>query len=248
MGKIITIASGKGGTGKTTTAAALASCLAARENKTLCIDFDAGLRNLDIALAMTDYAVMDFVDVVSGRIPLTDACSESPLIPNLFFLSAPIGEIPEDIGASAISAMYEEVRSEFDYCIIDAPAGVGRGFKLANSGVDMSIIVTTGDIYATRDATIAADALRTLGVNNIRLIVNRVVPKKLREINTTVDDIIDTTGVRLLGLVAEDKNIFSAIHSSTPLVLYKKRKSAYNFLAAAGRLTGENIPLRKLKQ
>jgi len=247
MGKIITITSGKGGTGKTTTAAALASCLAALEYKTLCIDFDAGLRNLDIALAMTDYAVMDFVDVVSGKIPLVDACSGSPDISDLFFLSAPIYEIPESIDESAIAKMYATIRKEFDFCIIDSPAGLGRGFRLANSDVDMSIIVATGDLYATRDATRAADALRELGVDNLRLIVNKVIPKNFKKIRTTVDDIIDTTGVRLLGLVAEDKNVFSAIHTGTPLVLYKKRKAIYGVLDAARRLTGENLPLFEMK-
>jgi len=246
MGKIITVTSGKGGTGKTTTAAALASCLAALDNKTLCIDFDAELRNLDIALAMTDFTVMDFSDVASEKLTLSDACSESPMISNLFFLSAPVYEIPEKIDDEAISKMFDKIRSEFDYCIIDTPAGVGRGFKLANKNADMSIVVTTADFPAMRDATRAADTLRELGVKNLRLIVNRVILKNFKQIRITVDDIIDTTGVRLLAIIPEDRHVFAALHSGTPLILYKKRNSAYDFLDAARRLTGENIPLKKI--
>ncbi|MCL2221559.1 MAG: AAA family ATPase [Oscillospiraceae bacterium] len=247
MGKIITVTSGKGGTGKTTTAAALASCLAALEHKTLCIDFDAQLRNLDIALAMTDFTVMDFSDVASGKYALSDACSESPMISNLFFLSAPVHEIPERIDYEAISEMFDKIRSEFDYCIIDTPAGIGRGFRLANKNADMSIVVTTGDFSAMRDASRAADALRELGVKQLRLIVNRVIPKSFKQIKITVDDIIDITGVRLLAIVPEDSYVFAALHAGTPLILYKKRNSAYDFLDAARRLTGEDIPLKKVK-
>lgn len=246
MGKIITVTSGKGGTGKTTTVAALASCLAVLEYRTLCIDFDAGLRNLDIALAMTDFTVMDFVDVASGRLSLMDACSESPLIPNLFFLSAPVEAIPDDIGDEAISKMYADIRGEFDYCIIDSPAGMNRGFMLANTNADMSVIVTAGELPAMRDAARVADTLRELGLKKLRLIVNRVIPKNFKKIRTTVDDIIDITGVRLLAIVAEDENVFSALHEGVPLILHKKRKSAYDFLDAARRLTSENVLLQKI--
>ncbi|MCL2249397.1 MAG: AAA family ATPase [Oscillospiraceae bacterium] len=244
MGQIISITSGKGGTGKTTTAAALSSCLAVLGKRTLCIDFDAELRNLDLALAMTDYAVMDFVDVVSGKVAFRESFSESPQIPNLFFLSAPAEQIPSNIGPEEISMMFKDIRAEFDYCIIDVPAGVGRGFKLA-SGSDMSIIVTTGDIPAMRNATRTAEALRGLGVKKLRLIVNKVKRKNFKRIKTTVDDIIDLTGVRLLAVVADDINVHLALHAGTPLVLYKNRKAAYDFLDGARRLIGENIPLYK---
>jgi septum site-determining protein MinD len=246
MGQIITITSGKGGTGKTTTAAALSSCLAVLGKRTLCIDFDAELRNLDLALAMSNYAVMDFVDIASGRHKIKESCSESPQIPNLFFLTAPAAKIPDNIGVEEISMMFKNIRAEFDYCIIDAPAGVGRGFKLANADVDMSIIVTTGDLSAMRNATRTADVLRAMGVKKLRLIVNKVDRKKFRKIRTTIDDIIDITGVRLIAVVVEDMNIQMALHSGTPLVLYRNRKAAYEFLDAARRLIGEDLPLKKL--
>jgi len=248
MGKVITVTSGKGGTGKTTAVAALSSCLAVLGFKTLCIDFDAELRNLDLALGMTDFVVMDYMDVVSGRLDLLAACSESPQIPNLFFLSAPASPAPEDIDVPALKEMFEEIRQNFDYCFIDSPSGLGKGFKLAHTDADMSIIVTTGDLASMRDANRTASAVREMGVRNLRLLVNRVLPKNFRQIKTTIDDVIDNIGVQLLGLIPEDKNIFYAIHKNTPLILYKKRDSAYDFLDAARRLAGEDVPLQQYKQ
>jgi len=248
MSKVIAIASGKGGTGKTTVAAAISSCLAVLGHKTLCIDFDAELRNLDFSLCMTDFTVMDFMDVVSGRMDIMSACSESPKIPNLYFLTAPSAGIPDDIDKAAVKAMFDEIRNEFEYCIIDSPAGIGTGFCLAEANADMSIIVTTGDCASMRNANLTANAAREQGVTNLRLIVNRVKPKELKHIKTNIDDIIDTVGVQLLGLIPEDKYIYYALHENTPLILYKKRRSAYDFLDAARRIAGDNIPLQQYKK
>ncbi|MCL2078548.1 MAG: AAA family ATPase [Oscillospiraceae bacterium] len=246
MGKVIAVASGKGGTGKTTSVAAISSCLAALGHKTLCIDFDAGLGNLDLALGMTDYAVMDYLDVIRGHIGLSDACRQSPLIENLYFLSAPVNDIPPDEDLSeAVLNMLNTARELFDYCIIDSPPGIGAGFALANRNADMSIIVTLGELPAMSDATRAARALREMGVLNIRLLVNRVVPSNFGHIRTTIDDVIDSIGVQLIGIAAEDKCVFRALHSGIPLVLYKKRVSAYDFLDIAHRITGKDIPLHK---
>ena len=248
MSKVIAVASGKGGTGKTTVVAAVSSCLAVLGHKTLCIDFDAKLRNLDLALCMTEFTVMDYMDVVKGRLGIMSACSESPKIQNLFFLSAPAESIPEKTKASAFKAMFKQIRQNFDFCLIDCPAGIGSGFKFAHSDVDMSIIVTTGDNASIRDANRTANAVRDLGVENLRLIVNRLLPKNLKKIKTTIDDVIDIVGVQLLGLIPEDKYIFSAIHENTPLILYKKRLSAYDFLDAARRIAGDDVPLQQYKR
>jgi len=245
MGKVIAVASGKGGTGKTTVVAAISSCLAVLGHKTLCIDFDAELRNLDLALGMTEFAIMDYMDVLSGRLKLMAACSESPRIPNLFFLSAPSTRISDDISKADLKAMFREVRRNFDFCLIDSPSGIGSGFKMAHSDVDMSIIVTTGELASMRDANRTANALRDLGINNLRLLVNRVLPKNYKKIKTTIDDVIDTVGVQLIGLIPEDASIFLSLHENTPIILYRKRKSAYDFLDAARRIAGEDIPLQQ---
>ncbi|MCL2200993.1 MAG: AAA family ATPase [Oscillospiraceae bacterium] len=244
MGKVIAIVSGKGGTGKTTSAAAISSCLAALGKKTLCVDFDAGLKNLDLALCMTDFAVMDYLDVANGNIELLDACSESPRIPNLYFLAAPTVYDPADDNEAGLKAMFEIVCEEFDFCVIDAPSGVGRGFRQAVSHAGMAIIVTAGETPAVRDAQQAASIARELGQSDVRLLVNRIIPKNLKYIETTIDDLIDTIGVQLIGIVPEDKAVFKALHANIPLILYKKRFAAYDYLDIARRISGEYVPLR----
>ena len=246
MGKIIAVASGKGGTGKTTSVAAISSCLAVLEYKTLCIDFDAGLKNLDLSLSLSDFTVMDYMDVVKGRLALTDACSEHPDIPNLFFLAAPtvsdMGE-PDD---SALKAMFDEARNQFDYCIVDLPSGIGSGFKQANANADMSIIVTTGEFPAMRDAQRAAEAVREIGVCDLRLLVNRVLSRNLSKIKITIDDVIDSIGVQLIGVIPEDKSVFRALHENVPLILYKKKFAANDYLDVARRITGGSVQLRQI--
>jgi len=245
MGKVITVASGKGGTGKTTSVAAISSCLAILGHKTLCVDFDAGLKNLDLSLCMTDFTVKDYFDVISGRLSLTEACSESPHIPKLYFLAAPSAFDHDRQHAAGLKEMFDEARREFDYVFIDAPSGIGAGFMLAHENADMSLIVTTGEAPAMRDSQEAADAARDIGVSELRLLVNRVTSSNLKWLHATVDDVIDTVGVQLIGVIPEDKAVFQALHSNIPLILYKKKLAAYDFLDVARRITGEDVPLRQ---
>ena len=244
MGKVIAVTSGKGGTGKTTTVAAVSSCLAALGHKTLCIDFDSGLKNLDLALCMADFAVADFTDVISGRLELMKACHESPQVQNLFFLAAPTVNTAEEPDAASVKRMFDEIHKEFDYCLVDSPAGIGAGFRLAHAHADMSIIVTNGELPAMRDAQRTADTVRDMGVSELRLLINRVKPGNFKKIRTTVDNIIDVVGAQLLGVVREDDSVFLSLHENILLVLYRRRYAAYNFLDAARRIAGEDIPLR----
>ena len=247
MGKIIAVASGKGGTGKTTTVAAVSSCLATLGHKTLAIDYDAGMKNLDLALCMADFAVADYFDVISGQLSLTEACHEHPQIQNLFFLAAPAVHGPEEADAGAVGQMLVEIREVFDYCLIDAPSGIGKGFDLAHSGADMSVIVTNGELPAIRDAQRATETARDMGIGEIGLLVNRVKPGNYKRLQFTIDDMIDVIGARLIGLVREDDSIMLSLHENTPLILYIKRRAAYDFLDIARRLRGENLPLRRMR-
>jgi septum site-determining protein MinD len=244
MGKVIAVASGKGGTGKTTTVAAVSSCLAALKHKTLCIDFDVELRNLDLALCMADFTVADFSDVLDGRLELTEACHESTLIKNLSYLAAPPSLDWDKTDGEAIERLFDQIRGEFEYCLIDSPPGIGTGFALSHKCADMSIIVTVGELPAMRDAQRAAEILREMGVQELRLLVNRVLPKNYKRLHTTIDNVIDTVGTQLLGIIREDESISQALHENTPLVLFRKRLAAYDFLDAALRITGKDIPLR----
>ena len=243
MGKIITVTSGKGGTGKTTTVGAVSSCLAVLGAKTLCIDCDAGMRNLDITLGMTDYAVYDLSDVLRGGRPLVEACSEHPSIPGLFFLSAPTDLTLSDEDCEAMRELLAEARKGFDFCLLDSPAGIGAGFRLASCGADTAVIVTTPDAACVRNAQRAAELLRESGAGEIRLIINRVKPRRMRRCGMTADDIIDNVGVRLLGVVRDDPAVQISANGETPFLLGAAGGAARCFMNIARRLNGEEVPL-----
>lgn len=247
MGKIITIMSGKGGTGKTTIAGGLASCLAALGKRVLCIDADIGLRNLDIVLGLSDRAVMNLYDVIEGRTTLEEAAVEHPEIGGLFLLTAPVSVGLECISFSGMQRLTDLAREKFDYCFIDSPAGLNTGFRLAAAFCDFAIVVSTCDASSIHDAEQTAAALDELGKDDKRMIVNRVSSRLLDALAETVDDLMDRTGLPLLGLIPEDSTVTLAANAGRPLVLYTRKKSAVACLNIAKRVDGQEIPLMKIK-
>lgn len=245
MGIAIVITSGKGGTGKTTSAAAIASCLAAMGSKTLCLDADAGLKNLDLMLGMSDAALMDFCDVINGRASLDYAAAAHPVIKNLYFLTAPVNTPPEEIDPEGMKKLIADVKENFDYCIIDCPAGIGAGFKLAAENADMAIVVSNCDSSSLRDGQRTVTELYALGLTNVRLLVNRVKPRILRKIRSTIDDVIDTVGAQLIGLVSDDDSVTLAASEGTPLILYNSKKAGMQYLNVSRRILGFKVPLTK---
>ena len=152
MGTAIVITSGKGGTGKTSLTGGIGAALALQGHSVLCVDGDVGLRNLDITLGMSDAVLMDFSDVMAGRCDLERAAVPHPSLSNLFLLTAPL-TLPEDFaGEDGFRAMLEQARERFDYILIDAPAGLGPGFRLAVCGADRAIVVALNDPASLRDA------------------------------------------------------------------------------------------------
>ena len=153
MGKIIAVVSGKGGTGKTSFTANVGLALAALGKNTLCLDCDITLRNLDLALGLTDKALMDFSDVIAGRCSLSDAAADHPKYPKLHLLTAPLSSQGQlDVTDEQMRQLLDQVRREYDYCLIDAPAGLGQGFRLATGCADCVVVITTTDASALRDA------------------------------------------------------------------------------------------------
>jgi len=247
MGKVIVIASGKGGTGKTTTAAALSSALAAKKYRVLCIDLDVGLKNLDLSLGLSEMALPDFCDVLDGRYSLRDAVFQHPTIPFLYFLSAPSLTSPYDIEPEKISELLTDARRAFDFCVIDSPAGIGRGFRLAAEFADSAIVISTGDASSCRDVQRTVMELRAMGIEDISLIVSRIRPRLFKKSKQNVDDIVDTVGARLLGLVPEDRAVILSANEGIPLFNYSSGGAAAAYSRIAGRLLGESIPAGDMK-
>lgn len=247
MGKVIVITSGKGGTGKTTTAAALASALAMKNNRVLCIDADIGLKNLDLSLGLYDMVSFDFRDVIENRAELQEAAAPHPSFPSLFFLSAPSLASVSDIDQLGMRDLLDEARQLYDYCIIDSPAGIGSGFRLAAEFADEAIAVTTGDLSSCRDVQRVVMELRVLGIDDIMLIINRIRPRLMKKSGQNIDDIVDFAGARLLGLVPEDRSIILSANQGIPLMLRDMRGAAAAYRRIAGRLLGERVSAGEIR-
>lgn len=242
MGKVIVIVSGKGGTGKTTAAGAIGSCLGAMGKRTLCVDCDAGLRNLDITLGLTNYAAANLSHVADGTWTLEDACVRHPKIENLSFLDAP-PRYRSEYDIAKIKEVFEEIKESFEFCLLDAPAGIGPDVDFVISLADMAIIVSTGDASSMRDGQVMSAKLREAGVKDVRLLVNRVRGRMLDAAGMTIDQMIDAIGAQLIGIVREDREVIISANVETPLVLYSRKSAAKDFLKVAQRLAGEDIPL-----
>ena len=243
MGELIAILSGKGGTGKTSLCAGIAEALAQQGEKVLCIDCDVGLRNLDIALGISQIGGLSFLDVCSGGYSL-DAVTVHPVYPNISFLTAPVSCPVEDIDPAAFFKMLTAARSKFSYILLDAPAGIDAGFKLAAKFADRVILVTSADPASNRDASRAADVLETMGKDNIRMVINRVQPKLFEVMDVTVDDIMDQSGLPLLGIVPEDQKVVLAAAFRQPLLGYGRKGAAAACKRIAKRIRGLYVPVK----
>lgn len=242
MGELIAVLSGKGGTGKTSVCAALAAALATAGQKVLCVDCDIGLRNLDIALGISQLGTLSFLDVSSGAYPL-EAAAVHPVYPNLHFLTAPMNCTAESIDRLEFSAMLDQARNHYHYIFMDAPAGIDAGFTLAAKSADRVILVTAPDPASIRDARQAAEHLELLGKQNVRLIVNRINKKTFAAMGLTVDDLMDEAGLPLLGIIPEDPNVVLAAAFHQPLLGYSKKGAAAACRRIAKRLQGIHVPI-----
>ena len=245
MGQVLAVVSGKGGVGKTTLCAALAACLAGEGQKVLCIDADVGLRNLDLSLGMGEEPVLPFTAVMAGEYPLSCAAAH-PKISDLYLLTAPVTQSPEDIDADAFGRLLEEVREAYDWCLIDAPAGVGAGFKLAVRHADLAVVVTGGEPAALRDGARTVGILEQCSEAEAKVVVNRIRPRLFKRRRFTVDDCMDAVGLPLLGIVPEDGEVTFAAAAGQALISRTKKGAAQACRHIARRLLGEKQPLMKL--
>jgi len=242
MGELIAVLSGKGGTGKTSICAGIASALALQGEKVLCIDCDIGLRNLDISLGMSDQGGLSFLDVCRGDYPLSMAAPH-PVYKYLSFLTAPMNCPASAIDQAAFAQMLEQAREEYAYVFLDAPAGIDAGFTLAARFADRVLLVTGSDPASVRDAARAGEVLELMGKNRVRLIVNRINKKLAASMKLTVDDIMDHAGLPLIGIVPEDPHVTLAAAFKQDLLSYSRKDAAAACCRIARRLQGFSTPI-----
>lgn len=242
MGELIAVLSGKGGTGKTSVCAGVATAMAQSGLKVLCIDCDIGLRNLDIALGISELGTISFLDVCRGEYDLSMA-TVHPEYPTLHFLTAPMNCPAEAIDRVEFARMLDDARHHYHYIFLDAPAGIEAGFHLAARCSDRVLLVTGPDPASIRDASQAADILDRMGKTNVRLIVNRINGKMFSAMKMTVDDVMDRAGLPLMGIVPDDQNVVLSAAFSKPLLKQTKKGAAAACKRIAKRIQGMRIPV-----
>ncbi|MBE6933547.1 MAG: septum site-determining protein MinD [Ruminococcaceae bacterium] len=245
MGELIAVLSGKGGTGKTSLCAGIATALAQMGEKVLCIDCDIGLRNLDISLAMSDVGALSFVDMYRDGYQLSQAATHRSY-PTLSFLTAPVNLQAEDVDTQAFSDLLRQARREFSYVFLDAPAGLDAGFRLCAAYADRVILVTNPEPSAIRDAARTGQTLELMKKTQVRIVVNRVTNRLLEATRRTIDDVMDESGLPLLGVVPEDESVTLAAAFETPLLKYTRKGASAACTRIAKRIQGRwsPIPLR----
>ncbi len=244
MGVVVTITSGKGGTGKTSITGGIAASLALMGRRVLCIDMDIGLRNLDISLGLSDRALMDFSDVALGRCPLARAAVDHPELKGLSLLTAPMS-LPANVTPDKIRVLLDTARTMYDYILIDSPAGLGAGFHLSICGADRVLVIATNDASSLRDAQRTVEELD--GIRQVHLIMNRIQTKLLRRLRATIDDAMNTAGLPLLGVVPEDAQVMLCANLGQPLTSRGKRGAALACWNIALRLEGHRVPIMRIR-
>ena len=242
MGESIAFLSGKGGTGKTSACAGIATALAKEGKTVLCIDCDIGLRNLDISLGLSEEPTLTFLDIAHGHY-LLEQIPSHPKFPTLWFLTAPVNILADEINEEAFADMIHKAKERFDYVLMDAPAGVDAGFRLTALNADRILVVTNSDPAAIRDAGRIGQLLELMGRTNVRLIVNRINPKLIDALAQNVDDIMDEAGLPLMGVVPEDPSVLLAATKGKPLLTYTRRGASAAFRRITRRIQGLNTPI-----
>lgn len=244
-GKVLLVASGKGGAGKSTLSVNCGAALAQRGNKVLLIDADIGLRSLDLMLGVSDRVIYDLGDVLAGNCEPGRAIIVTDYH-DLHLLPAPQVELLKAVDAETMRELFRGLSRYYDYVILDSPAGVGFGLTTPAGAADTALVVANPDPVSIRDAERAAQVLRNHNVPEIRLIINRVNSKMIRKkVLPNLDEVIDGTSIRLLGAVPEDRHVLEAAAAGRPVIVLRKG-AAMAFRNIAARIDGEDVPLMKL--
>jgi len=243
MSEVIVITSGKGGVGKTTTTANLGVGLAMRGKKVVLVDTDTGLRNLDLLLGLENRIMYDLIDVTEGRVPYRKALVRHKKYESLFLL--PTSQVKDKMAVNPqqLIDLCNEMRKEYDYILIDCPAGIEQGFKTAIAGADCAIVVTMPEISAVRDADKIIGELGRAEKSNIKLIVNRIRPQMVRKGEMLdMDDINDILSIECIGQVPDDEMVVTSTNRGEPVVSSDSSQAGQAYRNVVGRICGEDIP------
>ncbi|WP_373898942.1 septum site-determining protein MinD [Haloimpatiens sp. FM7315] len=242
MGEAIVITSGKGGVGKTTTTANIGTALAAMGKKVVLVDGDTGLRNLDVLMGLENRIVFTLIDAIEERCRLKQAIIRDKRFNELYLLPTAQSRDKNDIQAKDMLKLIKKLKEEFDYVIIDCPAGIEQGFENAIVGADRAIVVVNPEVTSVRDADRVIGKLDARGVDNHQLIINRINYEMTKNGDMLdIDDILDSLAIKLIGVVPDDKNITISTNRGEPIVLDKKALAGQAFKNIASRITGEEV-------
>lgn len=247
-GKVLTVTSGKGGVGKTTTTANLGIALASLGQKVVCIDTDIGLRNLDVVMGLENRIVYDLVDLIEGRCRLAQAMIRDRRYDNLFLIPAAQTRDKSAVSPDDMVRLCDELRSEVDWIIIDSPAGIERGFRNALAPSDEVIVITNPEVSAVRDADRIIGLIEAEEKGPARLIINRINPGMVKRGDMlSGPDVVELLAVPLIGMVPEDEAVLVSTNHGQPVVLNLQSKAGRAFLNIGKRLMGKDVPWMELE-
>ena len=242
MSEVIVVTSGKGGVGKTTTSANIGTGLAVLGKRTVMIDTDIGLRNLDVVMGLENRIVYNLVDVVEGNCRMKQALIRDKRYPNLYLLPSAQTRDKSAVNPEQMIKLVDDLRDDFDYILLDCPAGIEQGFQNAVAGADRALVVTTPEVSAIRDADRIIGLLEAGQLRSIHLIVNRVRHDMVRRGDMmSVDDVMDILAVPLIGAVPDDEAIVISTNQGEPLA-GTDTAAGQAFLDICRRLLGEEVP------
>ncbi|MBX5443877.1 septum site-determining protein MinD [Sphaerobacter sp.] len=249
LGRVITFTSGKGGVGKTTTTANVGAALAALGKSVVLIDADIGLRNLDIVLGLENRIVYDLVDVVEGNCRLRQAMIRDKRLNSLHLIPAAQTREKEAVSPQQMKALCDELRRQFDFILIDSPAGIEQGFRNSIAGADEVVVVTNPEVSSVRDADRIIGLVEAAELPTPRLIVNRLNLMLVRRGDMmSVEDVTDILSIPLLGIVPDDETIVTSTNRGEPAALDPRSRAGQAFRNIAARLTGQDVPLMVMEE
>lgn len=248
MGEAIVVTSGKGGVGKTTTSANVATALALLGKKVCMVDTDIGLRNLDVIMGLENRIIYDLIDVADGRCRLNQALVKDKRFDELYMLPAAQTRDKDAIKPDQVREIVLELRNDHDYVIIDCPAGIEQGFRNAIAGADRAIVVTTPENAAVRDADRVIGILEQEKIPS-RLIINRVRSNMVRSGEMLdIDEICQVLAIDLIGIVPDDEKVIVASNTGEPTVMNPASRAAIAYRNIARRILGDMVPLMQLDE